>query len=198
MSVEEACNVNIFSVLSEEELCQRLVVHGRPQRPSSLYRIIFPTSLVTRAARHLWEHGQHTLEQLVLWAGTPTPNGVVVTALMLPETEATWGWVHVLPSEQPLVVDWLRRYGQLLFVESHTHGDGPWATELSDEDRRHPAGRQDGFLTIIIPAYAREGIDFSRAGVWECHDLVWHKLPSQVVRDRLHVVSDQEARDALQ
>jgi hypothetical protein len=150
-----------------------------------------------QAAHHLWQHGRHTLEQLVLWAGTPTLDGVVITALMLPETEATWGWVHVLPTEQLHIVDWLRRCGQLLFVEAHTHGDGPWATELSDEDRHHPAGRQDGFLTIIIPAYARDGIDFCRAGVWECRDLVWHKLPTQAVHDRLRVVSDQEARDVL-
>jgi hypothetical protein len=197
MLAEEAFSMNILSLLSEDKLRQRLVYSGCPLRPSPPYPVIFPASLVAQAAHHLWQHGQHTLEQLVLWAGTPTLDGIVITALMLPETEATWGWVHVLPTEQPHIVDWLRRCGQLLFVESHTHGDGPWATELSDEDRRHPAGRQDGFLTIIIPAYARDGIDFYRAGVWECRSLVWHKLPAQAVRDRLRVVPDQEARDAL-
>lgn len=189
--------MNILSLLSEDKLRQRLMDGGRPLRPNTPHPIIFPSSLVTQAAHHLWQHGQHTLEQLVLWAGSPTPAGVVITALMLPETEATWGWVHVLPTEQPRIVDWLRRCGQLLFVESHTHGDGPKATELSDEDRRHPAGRQEGFLTIIIPAYARDGIDFSHAGVWECRGLVWHKLSPEAVRDQLRVVSDQEARDAL-
>lgn len=197
MLAEEVFSVNILSLLTEDELRQHLVDSGRPLRPSPPYPVIFPTSLVAQAAHHLWQHGQHTLEQLVLWAGIPTPNGVVITALMLPATEATRGWVHVLPTEQLRIVDWLRHCGQLLFVESHTHGDGPWATELSDEGRRHPAGRQDSFLTIIIPAYARDGIDFSRAGVWECRGLVWRKLPSHAVRNRLRVVPDQEARDAL-
>jgi hypothetical protein len=197
MLAEEASSVNILTLLSEDELCQRLMERGPSSRPSRPYSIIFPALLVEQAARHLWQHGQQRLEQLALWAGTATPDGVVITALMLPETKATWGWVYVLPAEQPRIVDWLRHCGQLLFAESHTHGDGPWATELSDEDRRHPAGRQDGFLTIIVPSYARKGIDFRRAGVWECCDLVWHKLSPQAVRDRLRIVSDQEARDAL-
>jgi hypothetical protein len=194
---EEECSVKVFSLLSEPELRQRLVDRGRPTRPKVPYPIIFPASLVRQAAAHLWEHGQHRLEQLVLWAGTPTSDGVVITALLLPQTEADWGWVHVLPTEQPRIVEWLRSHGQLLFVDSHTHGDGRWATELSKEDRRHPAGRQNGFLTIIVPSYARHGIDFDRAGVWECHDLLWHRLPLQAVHDRLRVVADQEVCDVL-
>jgi hypothetical protein len=194
---EEEFSVKVFSLLSESELLQQLADRGRASRPSPPYPIIFPVSLVMQAAHHLWEHGRRRLEQLVLWAGTPTSDGVVMTALMLPQTEADWGWVHVLPPEQPHIVDWLRCHGQLLFAESHTHGSGPWATEMSEEDRRHPAGRQNGFLTIIIPGYARHGIDFGRAGVWECRDLVWHKLTAQAVRDHLRVVADQEARNVL-
>ncbi len=197
MLAEEASSVNVLSLLSEDELRQRLLDRGRSPRPSPPYSIIFPALLMAQASHHLWQHGQQRLEQLVLWAGTPTPCGVVITALLLPKTEATWGWVHVLPTEQPRIVDWLRRCGQLLFAESHTHGDGPCATELSDEDRRHPAGRQNGFLTIIVPGYARNGIDFRHAGVWECRELVWHRLPLQAIRGRLRVVADQEARDAL-
>jgi hypothetical protein len=197
MPDEEASSVNVLTLLSEDELRRQLVNRGSSSRPSPPYSIIFPALLVEQAAHHLWQQGQQRLEQLALWAGTPTSQGIVITALLLPETEATWGWVHVLPAEQPRIVDWLRRYGQLLFAESHTHGDGPWATELSDEDRRHPAGRQNGFLTIIVPGYARDGIDFRRAGVWECRELSWYRLPLQAIRDRLRMVSDQEARDAL-
>lgn len=189
--------MEVFSLLTEDELHQQVLVRSPLVRPSPPYPIIFPSSLVMRASHHLWKHGQYGLEQLVLWAGIPTLQGVVITALLLPKTEATWGWVHVLPTEQPRIVDWLRGHRQLLFIEAHTHGDGPWATEMSEEDRRHPAGRQNGFLTIIIPGYARDGVDFSSAGVWECRDLIWHKLPIPIVRDRLRVVSDQEACDVL-
>ena len=190
--------MDVISLLSDPEIATYLATHGRPSRPQPPYPLTFPAGLVDRAARHLQANGRRELEQLVLWSGYPTASGVVITALLLPETEATWGWVHILPAEQPKIVDWLHTHRQLLFAEAHTHGDGPRATEMSDEDRRHPAGRQDGFLTIIVPGYASRGIDFLQAGVWECRDLVWHKLAMQEVRARLHVIDDREVRHGLQ
>ena len=189
--------MEIVSILSSTAMAERLASNGRPQRPAPPYSITFPASLIERGARHLAKNGRQRLEQLVLWGGYRTPGGVVIASILLPATEATWGWVHVIPSEQPKIAEWLRDHGQLLFVEAHTHGGGPWATELSDEDRRHPAGRQDGFLTIIVPDYARTGIVLSSAGVWECRGLVWTKLSLQEVRARLRVVADEEARSEL-
>lgn len=189
--------MNHVSILSEAEMVERRVRSGRPSRPAVPYSLLFPVSLVQHAEVHLGENGARGLEQVVLWGGYVTAGGVVLTSLLLPETEAEPFWVRILPSEQPLIASWLRQHGQLLFVESHTHGDGPFATELSAEDRRHPAGRQDGFLTLIVTGYARHGIDFSRAGVWECRELVYRRLEAADVARRLRVVEDKEARDAL-
>jgi len=179
------------------ELDRRLTTAGRTARPAPPYAVFFPECLITRAASHLWQNGRHGLEQIVLWAGYPTPQGVALTTLLLPETEAEPLWVRILPAEQPKIVAWLHRYGQLLFVEAHTHGDGPFATELSEEDRRHPAGRQDGFLTVIVTGYARHGIHLPGAGVWECQRLIYRRVPSAEVTRRLRVVTDEEVRRVL-
>lgn len=193
----EGYSMRVESILSAEEMMQRIDRVGRPTRPQPPYRMLFPESLIAKAAQHLRESGVVPLEQLVLWSGYPTPEGVVVAAVLMPETEATWGWVHVLPLEQPKIVAWLRQHGQLLFAESHTHGSGPRATELSCEDRRHPAGRQEGFLTIIVTDYARFGIQFERAGVWACRNLEWVRVSPQQTRERLLIVTDAEARRVL-
>lgn len=189
--------MEVITLLSEAEMTRRLTARGRPVRPKPPFPLLFPGGLVQEATRHLWRNGQHGLEQLVLWAGYPTPNGMIISSLLLPGTEADWGWVRILPTEQPRISEWLLKYGQLLFVEAHTHGNGPLATEMSEEDRRHPAGRQDGFLTVIVPGYARTGIDFRRAGIWECGNLSWFKLPPAEVTRRVRVISDEEARNAL-
>lgn len=189
--------MRVESILSSEEMKQQLNRAGRPARPQPPYRMLFPESLVAHATQYLRASGVVPLEQLVLWSGCPTAEGVVVTAVLMPETEATWGWVHVLPPEQPKIVAWLREHGQLLFAESHTHGSGPRATELSCEDRRHPAGRQEGFLTIIVTDYARLGIQFERAGVWKCRNLEWVRMSPQGVREQLLIVTDAEARRVL-
>lgn len=189
--------MDVVSLLSQEEMLQRLALHGRAVRPSVPYTLHFPQRLVERATHRLQENGVHGLEQLVLWSGYSTAHGVIISDLLLPATEANWGWVHVLPPEQLHIVNWLQTHGQLLFAEMHTHGTGPRATEMSDEDRRHPAGRQDGFLTIIVPGYARGGIDFLRAGIWECCNLTWMKWHQQDIHIRLRVVEDGEARYGL-
>ena len=189
--------MDIMTIYTEAEMKTYLVIHGRTIRPVPPYALLFPSSLVIYAAHHLQANGRKRLEQLVLWAGYATPHGVVLASLLLPKTQATWGWVHVLPEEQTQIAKWLHNHGQLLFVEAHTHGSGPRATELSDEDRRHPAGRQNGFLTLIIPGYADNGIDFSQAGVWECRDLSWVRLAPDQICSYLHIVQDKEMQNVL-
>lgn len=189
--------MEVHSILSEAQMQALVAQHGRTDRPVPPYPILFPAPLLAQATEHLRVNGRIRHEQLVLWGGYALPQGVLLTSLLMPATEATWGWVHVLPPEQPQIATWLRGHGQLLFVEAHTHGSGLRATELSDEDRRHPAGRQDGFLTLIVPEYARDGIDFSRAGVWECRALSWSRVPPREVCVRLHVISDEEAQRVI-
>ncbi len=186
-----------LSVLTTAEMENYVARFGRKLRPRPPYHLHFPRGLVEHAAHYLQLSGAVPLEQLVLFGGYPTDQGVAIASLLMPETEATWGWVHVLPKEQPLIAEWLRDHGQLLFVESHTHGSGPMATEISPEDRRHPASRQEGFLTIIVPDYALNGIDFLRTGVWECIQREWERMDALQVRQRLHLVADEEVRRAL-
>ncbi|MGO8948679.1 MAG: hypothetical protein ACLQUY_13675 [Ktedonobacterales bacterium] len=186
--------MDVRTILTEAEMHTLVVQRGRTIRPAPPYSILFPAALLAQATEHLQTNGRNRREQLVLWGGYATPQGVLLTSLLLPATEATWGWVHILPTEQPKITAWLRDHGQLLYVEAHTHGSGPRATELSDEDRRHPAGRQDGFLTLIVANYARVGIDFSRVGAWECRALLWSRLTPDEVSLRLHVISGKEAQ----
>ena len=189
--------MDVVTIYTEAEMQACLKVHGRTARPVLPYTVLFPALLVTHATRHLQASGHKRLEQLVLWGGYSTPHGVVLASLLLPETEANWGWVHILPEEQPKITEWLHNHGQLLFVEAHTHGFGQRATELSAEDRRHPAGRQDGFLTLIVPGYASSGINFSQAGVWECRNLSWTRLAPDQVCSRLHIIEEEEVRRVL-
>lgn len=187
--------VLVHSLLSHTQLECRLQKHGRGVRPRPPYPLSLPAPLVRLAEEHLRQNGKLGVEQLVLWGGYPSASGVVVTSLFLPETIALPGWVAILPDEQPLIATWLHEHGQLLFAEAHTHGEGIRATEISTEDCRYPVGRQEGFLTIIVPDYARGGIDLHRAGIWEYRDREWARLPGREVARRLRVVSKKEALD---
>jgi len=167
--------MDVVTIYTEAQMQAYLEAHGRTARPASPYAVLFPALLVTHAIHHLQASGHKRLEQLVLWGGYTTPHGVVLASLLLPETEANWGCSS----------------------SRHTHGFGPRATELSAEDRRHPAGRQDGFLTLIVPGYASSGINFSQAGIWECRNLSWTRLAPDQVCSRLHIIEEEEVRRVL-
>lgn len=88
----EACNVDVRSILSESEMQALVAQHGRATRPEPPYPILFSVSLLIQATVHLQANGRIQHEQLVLWGGYAAPQGVLLTSLLLPETEATWDW----------------------------------------------------------------------------------------------------------
>ena len=185
--------MEVLALLPDAELKQ--LAHGPPQRPSNQFDLVFPVSLVNAAGRHLREMGKRSCEELVLFGGVPVSAGVVITALLMPRTEASWGHVEIIRSDQPTIATWLVERNHLLFLEAHTHGNH--STEISSPDKRHPVSVRDGFLTAIVPFYARGGLNFSEAGIWECRRLMWHLLPVGDGRDRFKITSDSEARTFL-
>ncbi len=127
--------MDVVTIYTEAQMQAYLEAHGRTARPASPYAVLFPALLVTHAIHHLQASGHKRLEQLVLWGGYTTPHGVVLASLLLPETEANWGWVHILPEEQPKITEWLHNHGQLLFVEAHAR---LWSTSYRTFGRRSP------------------------------------------------------------
>ncbi len=171
---------------------------GTSRRPDPPFKLIFPQGLIDAAARHLRIRGTDGCEELVLFAGIPVDGEVLITALLLPQTDASWGHVDIVKSEQPVITDWLVAHRHLLFVESHTHGGrSAWSTKISGVDTAYPVSIRDGFLTVIVPAHAEDGIDFMNAGVWECRKLKWRRLAKRQVAERFAVFSDDEVRGRL-
>ncbi len=187
--------MEVVTILTDEE-ATTVKARGAPIRPAPPFPLHFPAGLVNRARAHLLRNGKRELEELVLWSGYWDGEAVRLVSLLLPETVATWGSVTIVHSEQPVIADWLYDRGQLLFVEAHTHGAGPWATELSPVDRRYPISRQNGFLTVIVPNYAQDGLSFGISGVWECRASEWARLPATEAA-RLRVMEDSAVRRAL-
>jgi hypothetical protein len=185
--------MEVISVLSDTSNAQP--ADSPPKRPESPFRLLFPRGLVEAATRHLQVRGSDGCEELVLFAGVPVGGEVLIPSLLLPQTNSTWGHVEIVKSEQPLISDWLVTNKQLLFVESHTHGGrSRWSTKISGVDVAHPVSVRNGFLTVIVPAYAEDGIDFMEAGVWECRQLKWRRLTKRDVTQRFAVVPDEEVR----
>jgi len=172
-----------------------IAARERVRRSEPPFPLVFPESLIDAATEHLRRQGVQGNEELVLFAGVPVDDRVLITSLLMPDTIATWGHVEIVRSEQPLIAEWLVRNHQLLFVEMHTHGGrSAWSTRISSVDTAHPVSVRNGFLTVIVPAHAEDGIDFAVAGVWECMQLSWRRLSKRDVGSRFTVVPDQEVQ----
>lgn len=163
----------------------------RPVRPEPPFNLVFPQNLIDAGTEHL--RGRLGCEELVLYSGVVIDGDVLITSLLMPDTIASWGHVEIVRTEQPVIVDWLREQRELLFVEMHTHGGrSRWSTRISSVDTAHPVSVRNGFLTVIVPAHAEDGIDFAAAGVWECSQLAWSRLSKRQVARRISVVSEDE------
>lgn len=182
------------TIIDDAAAAELARLRGLARRPPPPLSVVMPSGLIIPAEAHLRLNGRRRLEQLVLWAGYAQDGRALITSLLMPDTVATWGSVTIVRSELPKIADWLFERGQLLFVEMHTHGRGLWATELSDTDRTFPIGRQPGFITVIVPAYAADGIELEQAGVWEHCPPEWLVLTSSEVRRRFSIASDGEIR----
>src|SRR2546427_502955 len=132
--------MEVLTLLPETEL--RQLTQGPPRRPSNHFGLVFPVSLVTAAGKQLRERGNSSCEELVLFGGIPVSTGAVITVVLMPKTEASWGHVEILRSEQPAIASWLAEHNHLLFVEAHTHATE--STEISSPDKRHPVSVRDG------------------------------------------------------
>lgn len=185
------------TIIDDESAAELARRRGFARRPAPPLSFVLPSDLIAPAEAHLRQNGRRGLEQLVLWAGYPEGDRALITSLLMPETVATWGSVTIVRSELPRIAEWLFERGQLLFIEMHTHGRGPSATELSDTDRTFPIGRQPGFITVIVPAYADGGIEFERAGVWEHCPPEWLEMGLAEVRRRFSITPAEDIREPI-
>ena len=163
------------------------------RRPARLRGLLVCESASMPVARHLLTTGQERHEEAALWAGYLTSQGVgIVTTALLPYTEHDGAGCFMPVDVAARCYAEAKKRGQLLLAQIHTH-PGRSAHHSRTDDDWAVCGDTPGFLSIVVPCFARFGLERIFRGGALIHERMasgqWREVPLEEVRRRFWVIS---------
>jgi hypothetical protein len=112
-----------------------------------------------RSATEAYLHRESTnkwSEAVAYWAGSKSVTEHVVTTLLLPKAQTSWGSFEVSRTANAEVVSVLSKSKLKLIAQVHTH-PGEWV-EHSQGDEVGATMAHENFLSIVVPTYGVGGM----------------------------------------
>ena len=136
----------------------RWLKHSTKKPRSIVPTVWVSTRLLDRTAEALRQSGHHSKphEGVAYWAGRRTANEYFITTCVVPEARTTRGSFETSSLSNAKVIAYLARAGLELLGQVHSH-PGSFVGH-SDGDDKLALMPYDGFLSIIVPNYARKGM----------------------------------------
>jgi hypothetical protein len=102
-------------------------------------------------------------EGVVYWFGLEFGDKAVVTTLVVPDADTTYGCISTTPEANGEALGVIVGTPLVLIGQAHSHpGNGVRHSQFDD---RETFARFDGAISIVVPYYARRGVDLRRCGV---------------------------------
>jgi proteasome lid subunit RPN8/RPN11 len=125
-------------------------------------------------------------ERVVYLGGLSLGVDSVVMTVMIPHARTTSGSFRTDTDANADVVHALIRHGLVLVGQVHTH-PGTWV-DHSDGDDEGALVRFEGFWSIVVPSYCREGMGtLARCGVHVFRTGAFRRLTERAVRARVRI-----------
>lgn len=150
-----------------------------------------PAQLLDRTAQVLRQSGCDGLahEGIVYWAGRRVVRENLVMTCIAPEARTTYGSFATTSHANARVVMYLADHGLELIAQVHSHPSA--FVDHSDGDDERALMPYDGFVSIVVPRYARDGLrPLSSCGVHIFEISGFRRLSDAEVVARFHVVDD--------
>lgn len=125
-------------------------------------------------------------EGIVYLFGLHLDHRSVVTTLMVPNADTHWGCISTSANANAEVLRSIVGTPLVLIGQVHSH-PGRWVRH-SDVDDRQTFPRFDGAISVVVPHFARRGLDLRRCGVHRFVDGVYRKLRTREVHQHLVVI----------
>lgn len=145
------------------------------------------------SAMQLWfqDAGRMGVEDVAIAAGFPTVDGdAVVTAILHPDAERHRGWYEQRDGASwDELYEFGHRYDMYYLLQLHTHPPG-CSTRHSRRDDVGAFSDRIGFLSIVIPNFAAEGIELHDPAV-TIHERTregWRVWPHSEALNRIRVI----------
>lgn len=172
-----------------------LTVVKKPQ-PSQFSKLLICDWVVEPIEEHLRETGRHSREEAAFLAGFPASNdAAVATTAILPYTISTGGACELPLDVTARVIRVVKEMGGILLAQIHTH-PGRYCDHSAIDDY-WSIGDWPGFFSIVVPAFARFGLNrlFTGGAVIKerTNMLEWRRLPTKEIKKRFRVIQTSHA-----
>jgi hypothetical protein len=102
-------------------------------------------------------------EGVVYWFGLELGDKAVVTTLVVPDAHTSYGCISTTPEANGEALGVIVGTPLVLIGQAHSHpGSGVRHSEFDD---RETFARFEGAISVVVPHYARRGVDLRRCGV---------------------------------
>lgn len=142
----------------------------RLQVPPTLERFTIPRRVIDTTAAFLRDRGEAGVEGTVLWLGEVVSDfEATVTETYVPE-QVAYRTPHGLAVEVTRhglneLIRWLPA-GIFVLARVHSHGEEAYHSETDDQNM---IISHEGAISIVVPNFARDGMDLARCSVNRLH-----------------------------
>ena len=128
-------------------------------------------------------------EGVVYWFGLEFGDKSVVTTLVVPDADTTYGCIATTPEANAEALGVIVGTPLVLIGQAHSHpGNG---VRHSPFDDRETFARFEGAISVVVPYYARRGVDLRRCGVHRHVGGVFQFIDNKYLAEHVVVVPGQ-------
>lgn len=150
------------------------------QRPEHIHKLVVTKEIVAATLRHLQATGRRSCEEAALWGGHFSTDGVgVVTTLYLPDTVVARGLVKIEdPKVLAALIDEVDERSEFLLAQVHSHPGEAFHSDLDDDGA---ICGDLGFLSLVVPNYARDLPPVPDWAMFELTDGGWRDVSNDIL-----------------
>lgn len=102
-------------------------------------------------------------EGVVYWFGFELEESAVVTTLVVPDADTSWGCIRTSPQANAQALSVIVGTPLILLGQAHSHPGSGVRHSPTDDDETFASF--DGAISIVVPHYGREGINLETCGI---------------------------------
>lgn len=151
-------------------------------------KVIITKNVITQTTSFLQQQGLKCYEGKVYWIGHKNKDILMIDRAAIPKQiprRTILGVSITVPESANLEVARSLKNGDYIAIKVHSH---PGKAYMSDTDKANPSLKHGGAISIVVPNYARYGIDnLSSCSVSEYQNGRWRELTAKEIEVRFEI-----------
>jgi hypothetical protein len=125
-------------------------------------------------------------EGVVYWFGFELGESAVVTTLIVPDADTSFGCIRTTPRANAQALSAIVGTPLMLLGQAHSHpGKGVRHSETDDQET---FASFDGAISVVVPHFGQEGIELETCGIHRHTDGAFQYIESSKISDHISVL----------